>query len=324
MLRRRAGRARRVATPPLVRTPPRAIAARGAGPAVVTGTGRPRARPGRRPLAVAPRGRGRLRAPVADQWFTGVGADADPRLGARAGQPRRRARRSRTSPPLARPARRRRPRCAGCRCPATAACGSTSARSSRSRGELALHVVHLARAGSRRTCSTPSTSWAPGAAARTGCPRRPRPAPTTCCSACAGRRVTHARARQPGRRRGAGRSSRSSPTRSVVRAGRRGAGPGARRQHRPGPRGRAVRKAAARRRHRPAGRRAVRSPPPLRTFVDGDLSAGVRPDASREPTATVLPGGRAELLLSGARRAGRADVTGWSATGAGCWAPGSR
>jgi hypothetical protein len=53
----------------------------------------------------------------------------------------------------------------------------------------------------------------------------------------------------------------------------------------------------------------------VRSFVDGDLSAAVPAGRFAEPTATVLPGARAQLLLSGARRSGRAAVTGWSATG---------
>ena len=53
----------------------------------------------------------------------------------------------------------------------------------------------------------------------------------------------------------------------------------------------------------------------LRSFVDGDLSASVPAGRFGEPTATVLPGGRAQLVLSGAGTAGGADVTGWSAAG---------
>ena len=73
------------------------------------------------------------------------------------------------------------PPCAASRLPATAACSSTSARSCRTAPSSRSRCTP-AGAGSRRTSSTPTTSWVPGRPARTGCRPRPSRPPPTCCS----------------------------------------------------------------------------------------------------------------------------------------------
>ena len=123
------------------------------------------------------------------------------------------------------------------------------------------------------------------------------------------------RARQPGRRRGAGHDH-GGDADLHVRADRRRAGPGAPRLHRgslPGRRARPRRPRTA-----PSGcssSRTVRSPPPLRQFVGADLSLLTAAPAVDAATAVVVPVGPKHLLLAGADAAGGATVTSYSARG---------
>ncbi len=178
---RRPGRARRVGGTAAGAHPPGLHRTAGTRPGGGHRLRRPRARPGRRALAVGAAGRGRLRAtggrPVVHRGRRG----RDPQLGDRAGQPERRPGHRRHHGPLT----QRRPRRAGAarrlgarqqqpRC-STSARSCRTAPSSRSR-------CTPAGAGSRCTSSTPTTSSDPVPAARTGCRRRPSRPPPTCCS----------------------------------------------------------------------------------------------------------------------------------------------
>ena len=253
-------------------------AGRGAGPLAVTGAGRARPRPGRRPRFGAPRQGSRRAAAPPPRPTSGspgsapaarhssvlelVNPDAGPAV---------------ADVTVARPDRPggRRPRCAGWPCSATAACGSTSAALAPRRGDLALHVV-TSRGRLAAPCSTPSTSSAPAAAARTGCPRRPRPGDRQPAARPA-RRATGSRTlagRQPRRERGAGAAQgRDRRARRTCPAGtsRPACPPAAPSGSRVDGAARARRRAAA-----ALGLELAASGPvtaTVRSFVDGDLSA---------------------------------------------------